>query len=929
MTLEITIDNVIRFNISAELKMAYPQLMSWLRADLIIDNPVFIWAKRKNRSTFRIPAKLTFFKFNAQTGDIALPRGYQERFFRHLEACGISYHVSYNLAEGQRVTYNSAIQLRDYQVPAVEKAVEMQGGLIEAPCGSGKCLAENSLVFTDKGIVQLGELLPNNVPNLFVPHPFTVDSRNGAAAASGIYDGGYSDTVRAVLRYGYEVEGTPEHPVLIFNGDFQWKRLENLSCGDFMVLKRGTSVWGSSPETPFVFHPKKCTNNLTQIVAPRMTVQAARAIGLLVAEGMFSASTSVAFSNSEEENVAVVRQWIESLGLTLKKKPGDNCDYYVCSVQLRDYLQHIGASMELSATKVIPRAVREGGKEVCRAFLQGYIEGEASVEKSCIEVSSASKRLLQQTQTLLLGFGILSSLSYKFNTVYNKNYYRLVIYELERFSDEIGFITKRKQEALAAALEAREKVNANPNMCVIPHLSTKLQRIYEAARNTDKWHYRDERMFGNYLPRCKRSHRPSRTKIQRILDKYGDLPLPEIEQIRNIVQSDFEFLPVKTLEKGHARVIDLTVPETHSYVGNGVVCHNTQMGLEIIARHGQNAVWLTHTHDLANQVIERAQQCLGLTKEQIGLYGGGKREIGTHLTVALIPTLAQPDCRFPYEQFGVVLIDEVHHSPAGTWSPVINKFPAVHRYGVTATLERADGLEIATHLYVGPTVYKVTPEDVKDAGGTIIPKLIVHYTECKSAYWDEYQAELERVKEANKKAKAEGKKEQKEPSFRDYNGLLTELIANPDRNALIINLLATDGPGHYSLVLSDRVAHCRLLCDLLKYKAPELKAAVISGTQSKADRQRIIDEVKEGKIQVLFAVDIAKEGLDIPRLDRLYLVAGGRNEAELIQKVGRIMRPAEGKTDARIIDIVDGKIDLMKGQYYARRRVYRRLGIIS
>lgn len=493
MTLEITIDNMIRFNVSTELKKAYPQLMSWLRADLIIDNPVFIWAKRKNRSTFRIPAKLTFFKFNAQTGDIALPRGYQERFFRHLEACGISYHVSYNLAKGQRVTYNSAIQLRDYQVPAVEKAVEMQGGLIEAPCGAGK----------------------------------------------------------------------------------------------------------------------------------------------------------------------------------------------------------------------------------------------------------------------------------------------------------------------------------------------------------------------------------------------------------------------------------------------------TQMGLEIIARHGQNAVWLTHTHDLANQVIERAQQCLGLAKGQIGLYGGGKREIGTHLTVALIPTLAQPDCRFPYEQFGVVLIDEVHHSPAGTWSPVINKFPAVHRYGVTATLERADGLEIATHLYVGPTVYKVTPEDVKDAGGTIIPKLIVHYTECKSAYWDEYQAELERVKEANKKAKAEGKKEQKEPSFRDYNGLLTELIANPDRNALIINLLATDGPGHYSLVLSDRVAHCRLLCDLLKYKAPELKAAVISGTQSKADRQRIIDEVKEGKIQVLFAVDIAKEGLDIPRLDRLYLVAGGRNEAELIQKVGRIMRPAEGKTDARIIDIVDGKIDLMKGQYYARRRVYRRLGIIS
>lgn len=346
----------------------------------------------------------------------------------------------------------------------------------------------------------------------------------------------------------------------------------------------------------------------------------------------------------------------------------------------------------------------------------------------------------------------------------------------------------------------------------------------------------------------------------------------------------------------------------------------TQMGLEIVARHGQKAVWLTHTLDLAHQVIERAGQCLGLKGDQIGLYGNGQRIIGTHLTVALIPTLAQPGCEFPFDEFGLVLVDETHHAPAAKlWAPVINKFPAVHRYGVTATLERADGLEIATHLYVGPTVYRVPAEAVRDAGGTLTPRLVVHFTKTESASWAAYE-------EACKKAKETGKMK---PEFRNYGGMLTELFADAERNNLIVSLLATDGPGHYSLVLSDRVAHCQLLQEMLKKRAPQLKSSVIHGGLNKAERTQILDDMRAGKIQVLFSVDIAKEGLDLPILDREYLVAGGRNESELTQKVGRVMRPAPGKSDAVVVDLVDGEIGILKAQYYARRRVYKQLGMIA
>ena len=102
--------------------------------------------------------------------------------------------------------------------------------------------------------------------------------------------------------------------------------------------------------------------------------------------------------------------------------------------------------------------------------------------------------------------------------------------------------------------------------------------------------------------------------------------------------------------------------------------------------------------------------------------------------------------------------------------------------------------------------------------------------------------------------------------------------------------------------------------------------AFISGASKRAERAAALAAMKTGTLRCLCATyQLAKEGLDIPRADRLFLASPVRDSVIVQQSVGRIMRPAEGKTDALVYDFVDRAVPTCKGQYNARRRVYKQL----
>ena len=172
-------------------------------------------------------------------------------------------------------------------------------------------------------------------------------------------------------------------------------------------------------------------------------------------------------------------------------------------------------------------------------------------------------------------------------------------------------------------------------------------------------------------------------------------------------------------------------------------------------------------------------------------------------------------------------------------------------------------------------------------------------------------------------------------SFLDTDGTiiyakLVNFLADryPRNNLIVADLVANRD--HYNLILSDRLTHLETLMNRLP---PDLRkqAVMIDGKmttkKAKALREQAIEEMRQGRKRYLFATySLAKEGLDIPRLDRLYLTTPQKDYAVITQSIGRIARTFEGKGEPIAYDYVDDGIQYLVRSYKKRCTTYRKAG---
>jgi superfamily II DNA or RNA helicase len=337
--------------------------------------------------------------------------------------------------------------------------------------------------------------------------------------------------------------------------------------------------------------------------------------------------------------------------------------------------------------------------------------------------------------------------------------------------------------------------------------------------------------------------------------------------------------------------------------GGGVIVSpagsgKTVMGMEIIARLGQPTLWVTHTKELLYQAIDRAVEFLQIPKDDIGIMGDGKRTIGDRLTVGLVQTLVKGIADELKNGVGTVILDESHHCPASSFLDVVSQFPAKYRFGLTATPFRKDGLTKPMYWTLGYTAYEVVTNTLMDRGKVIRPDIQFVPTDFHYHY-----------------------------SGDDYAEMVTALTEDKERNELILETLLPEATeGHFCMVLSERVAHCYALQEMLSVAVPDVTAEVLVGNVPKKKRQEIVESLRNKEIQVIFATNpLAEEGLDLPHLDRLFLTCPSRNKRKVIQAVGRIMRPCDGKKDAIVFDFQDSEVGILESQGESRKRMYEEL----
>lgn len=332
----------------------------------------------------------------------------------------------------------------------------------------------------------------------------------------------------------------------------------------------------------------------------------------------------------------------------------------------------------------------------------------------------------------------------------------------------------------------------------------------------------------------------------------------------------------------------------------------TQMGIALACDLGVKTLWLTHTKDLLTQSKARAEQYID--PSMLGTITEGKVNIGQSMTFATIQTMCKLDLDQYRDEWDCIIVDECHRvsgTPTAVtqFSKVLNTLRARHKYGLSATVHRADGLIKATYAMIGEVVWTVPDEAVKSRVMTVdvLPK---------------------------------GTGVGLNPCFLNTDGtvnyakMITYLTEHEERNQLILDDLK-ENRDHFNLVLSERVDHLKYLYSQLP---PALKrqAAVIDGKMTtktlKAEREQAIEDMRTGDKRYLFATySLAKEGLDIPRLDRLYLATPQKDYAVIVQSVGRVARTFEGKQQPLVFDYVDSIKSLIKS-YKKRCASYRKCG---
>ena len=103
-----------------------------------------------------------------------------------------------------------------------------------------------------------------------------------------------------------------------------------------------------------------------------------------------------------------------------------------------------------------------------------------------------------------------------------------------------------------------------------------------------------------------------------------------------------------------------------------------------------------------------------------------------------------------------------------------------------------------------------------------------------------------------------------------------------------------------------------------------LKTHTFTSEEHKYERQKILQDFKDKKLDAISAIRCLDEGIDIPDLRRAFILSSSTNPKEFIQRRGRILRKAENKEFAEIYDfIVVSSLD----QEYIRGLSYEELDI--
>lgn len=316
----------------------------------------------------------------------------------------------------------------------------------------------------------------------------------------------------------------------------------------------------------------------------------------------------------------------------------------------------------------------------------------------------------------------------------------------------------------------------------------------------------------------------------------------------------------------------------------------TVMALYIICKLKVKTLIIVHKEFLLNQWKERIEQYI--PNCSVGIIKQKKIEVDNNIVIASLQSL----CMKTYEDnifngFGFVIIDECHHVGAQVFSKALFKVNFKYTLGLSATVNRKDGLTKVFKWFLGDILYKITK---KENIPCIVKQIVIN--DNNETYRKEYTI---------------------------FNGkpniakMITNICSYSSRTTEIVNQIKSilKKDDRKILVLSDRKQH---LHDIGVHFEEEKHGFYMGGM-----KERDLENSKSKQI-ILGTYNMISEGFDLPSLDTLVL-ASPKSDVE--QSIGRIQRKhiiTENDNIPLVIDIVDN-FSLFEKQANKRKVFYKKM----
>lgn len=339
--------------------------------------------------------------------------------------------------------------------------------------------------------------------------------------------------------------------------------------------------------------------------------------------------------------------------------------------------------------------------------------------------------------------------------------------------------------------------------------------------------------------------------------------------------------------------------------GSGVIAlptgaGKTVIGIGAIAYVKRSALVVTFTKEQMMQWRDSILRFTDVEKSMVGLYYSGEKNIKP-ITITTYHTAYRHMGELA-DKFDVLVIDEAHHLPADKFKVIALSSFASRRMALSATPVREDGKHEELFKLMGGLIYFKTPQELIQKGFLAPYEIIQVKVELTPQEKLEYNKLLNKFRSLAKGRKVSQLLELVKKGDEDaieaikvYNEL-KKLINLAKKKVEKVKEIVEKEKGNKILIFTQYVEQAEEI-------ANSLKAFLITGKMSKSERERVLSVFKGIKSGVLVLTTVGDEGLDIPDANVGIIVTGTGSRRQFIQRLGRLLRPSNGKK-ARLYELV-------------------------